>query len=85
MSESEAKPELDLKGKSTLEILAQIDLFSGLPQQHLRRVAPPSAVPTHDEESELPLPTWTPLPQGLDTLEFRPSDERQVLLPGRVF
>ena len=30
--------ELDLKGKSTLEILAQIDLFSGLPQGHLRRV-----------------------------------------------
>ena len=37
-SESEAKPELDLKGKSTLEILGQIDLFSGLPQTHLRRV-----------------------------------------------
>jgi CRP-like cAMP-binding protein len=33
-----AKAELDLKGKSTLEILAQIDLFSGLPQGHLRRV-----------------------------------------------
>jgi CRP/FNR family cyclic AMP-dependent transcriptional regulator len=29
---------LDLEGKSTLEILAQIDLFSGLPQGHLRRV-----------------------------------------------
>ena len=29
---------LDLKGKSTLEILAHIDLFSGLPQAHLRRV-----------------------------------------------
>ncbi len=39
MAEAEAKPaELDLKGKSTLEILAQIDLFSGLPQGHLRRV-----------------------------------------------
>ena len=39
MGEDEAKPaELDLKGKSTLEILAQIDLFSGLPQGHLRRV-----------------------------------------------
>jgi CRP/FNR family transcriptional regulator, cyclic AMP receptor protein len=37
--DDEAKPaELDLKGKSTLEILAQIDLFSGLPQGHLRRV-----------------------------------------------
>ncbi len=37
--DSEVKPgELDLKGKSTLEILAQIDLFSGLPQGHLRRV-----------------------------------------------
>jgi CRP/FNR family transcriptional regulator, cyclic AMP receptor protein len=30
--------ELDIKGKSTLEILAQIDLFSGLPTGHLRRV-----------------------------------------------
>jgi CRP/FNR family transcriptional regulator, cyclic AMP receptor protein len=39
MSEDEAKPaELDLKGKSPLEILAQIDLFNGLPQGHLRRV-----------------------------------------------
>lgn len=39
MSEAEAKPaELDLQGKSTLEILAQIDLFSGLPMTHLRRV-----------------------------------------------
>jgi CRP-like cAMP-binding protein len=31
-------PELDLQGKSTLEILAQIDLFNGVPQTHLRRV-----------------------------------------------
>jgi CRP/FNR family transcriptional regulator, cyclic AMP receptor protein len=39
VSEAEAKaPELDLKGKSTLEILAAIDLFSGLPHTHLRRV-----------------------------------------------
>src|SRR5512140_1344013 len=42
MAEAEPKEaksgELDLKGKSTLEILAQIDLFSGLPQGHLRRV-----------------------------------------------
>jgi CRP-like cAMP-binding protein len=39
MGDDEAKAaELDLKGKSTLEILAQIDLFSGLPQGHLRRV-----------------------------------------------
>jgi CRP/FNR family transcriptional regulator, cyclic AMP receptor protein len=39
MGDDEAKPaELDIKGKSTLEILAQIDLFSGLPQGHLRRV-----------------------------------------------
>jgi CRP/FNR family transcriptional regulator, cyclic AMP receptor protein len=39
MSEDEDKPgTLDLAGKSTLEILAQIDLFSGLPQVHLRRV-----------------------------------------------
>jgi CRP-like cAMP-binding protein len=39
MSEDEGKSaELDLKGKSPLEILAQIDLFSGLPQGHLRRV-----------------------------------------------
>jgi CRP/FNR family cyclic AMP-dependent transcriptional regulator len=29
---------LDIAGKSTLEILAQIDLFSGLPAGHLRRV-----------------------------------------------
>jgi CRP/FNR family transcriptional regulator, cyclic AMP receptor protein len=37
--DDEAKTaELDIKGKSTLEILAQIDLFSGLPQGHLRRV-----------------------------------------------
>ena len=39
MAEPEANPgELDWKGKSTIEILAQIDLFSGLPQGHLRRV-----------------------------------------------
>ncbi len=31
-------PALDIAGKSTLEILAQIDLFSGLPNTHLRRV-----------------------------------------------
>ena len=36
MSADEA--ELDLKGKSPLEILSQIDLFNGLPQGHLRRV-----------------------------------------------
>jgi len=39
MAEAEAKPhELDIQGKSTLEILAQIDLFSGLPVGHLRRI-----------------------------------------------
>ena len=39
MSEAEPRPsELDLKGKSTLEILAQIDLFNGVPMTHLRRV-----------------------------------------------
>ena len=39
MSEDEAKPgELDIKGKSTIEILAQIDLFNGVPLTHLRRV-----------------------------------------------
>ncbi len=41
MSEGEAKTEgatLDLTGKSTVEILAQIDLFSGLPRGHLQRV-----------------------------------------------
>ncbi len=39
MSDDDAKPgELDLKGKSTIEILAQIDMFSGLPATHLRRV-----------------------------------------------
>lgn len=37
MGEAE-KPALDLEGKSTLEILSQIDLFSGLPHTHLRRV-----------------------------------------------
>lgn len=31
-------PELELKGKSTIEILAQIDLFNGVPLTHLRRV-----------------------------------------------
>ena len=36
--EAAKPPELDLKGKTTLEILAAIDLFSGLPQTHLRRV-----------------------------------------------
>ena len=35
---SEDAAELDLKGKSPLEILSQIDLFNGLPQGHLRRV-----------------------------------------------
>ena len=39
MSDDDDKPaELDLKGKSTLEILAAIDMFSGLPMAHLRRV-----------------------------------------------
>lgn len=38
MAEEEKGAELDIKGKSTLEILAQIDLFSGLPTGHLRRV-----------------------------------------------
>lgn len=31
-------PALDIAGKSTLEILAQIDLFNGLGTTHLRRV-----------------------------------------------
>ena len=30
--ENDKAPQLDIQGKSTLEILAQIDLFSGLPQ-----------------------------------------------------
>ena len=38
MAEDSKTGELDIKGKSTLEILAQIDLFSGLPAGHLRRV-----------------------------------------------
>jgi CRP-like cAMP-binding protein len=39
MSEVEPKAgELDWKGKSTIEILSQIDLFTGVPQTHLRRV-----------------------------------------------
>src|SRR5262245_44645863 len=38
MSDDEGAPGLDLQGKSTLEILAQIDLFSGLPHAHLKRV-----------------------------------------------
>ena len=39
MSEAEAKPgELAVQGKSTIEILAQIDLFNGVPHAHLRRV-----------------------------------------------
>jgi CRP/FNR family cyclic AMP-dependent transcriptional regulator len=38
MGEEPRSSELDIKNKSTLEILAQIDLFSGLPQGHLRRV-----------------------------------------------
>jgi CRP/FNR family transcriptional regulator, cyclic AMP receptor protein len=37
MSQDAAKP-MDLAGKTTLEILALIDLFSGLPSTHLRRV-----------------------------------------------
>ncbi|MEO6773884.1 MAG: cyclic nucleotide-binding domain-containing protein [Kofleriaceae bacterium] len=39
MADEDAKADgLDLKGKSTLEILTEIDLFSGLPQGHLRRI-----------------------------------------------
>src|SRR5262245_23912830 len=38
MGEEPRPSELDIKGKSTLEILSQIDLFSGLPLGHLRRV-----------------------------------------------
>jgi CRP/FNR family cyclic AMP-dependent transcriptional regulator len=36
--DEEKASELDIAGKSTPEILAQIDLFSGLPAAHLRRV-----------------------------------------------
>jgi len=36
--DKEKTATLDIKGKSTLEILAQIDLFNGLPAGHLRRV-----------------------------------------------
>jgi CRP-like cAMP-binding protein len=36
--EKEKGSALDIAGKSTLEILAQIDLFNGLPPGHLRRV-----------------------------------------------
>ena len=39
MSDTEARAgELDVQGKSTIEILAQIDLFNSVPQTHLRRV-----------------------------------------------
>jgi CRP/FNR family cyclic AMP-dependent transcriptional regulator len=39
MSDDDDKPPgLDIKDKTTLEILAQIDLFNGLPQAHLKRV-----------------------------------------------
>ena len=42
MSEESDKPPgpqpLEVEGKTTLEILAQIDIFSGLPPSHLRRV-----------------------------------------------
>ncbi|NVB82792.1 MAG: cyclic nucleotide-binding domain-containing protein [Kofleriaceae bacterium] len=38
MGDEPKSSELDLKGKSALEILSQIDLFNGLPQGHLRRV-----------------------------------------------
>jgi CRP/FNR family transcriptional regulator, cyclic AMP receptor protein len=38
-TDDEAKPKtLEIEGKSTLEILAQIDIFTGLPPGHLRRV-----------------------------------------------
>ena len=36
--DDDPKPGLDLKGKTTLEILSAIDMFSGLPATHLRRV-----------------------------------------------
>ncbi|MBP6849304.1 MAG: cyclic nucleotide-binding domain-containing protein [Kofleriaceae bacterium] len=32
------KPKLVIEGKSTLEILAQIDMFNGVPEGHLQRV-----------------------------------------------
>ena len=38
VGDDDEKPALDLTGKSTLEILAAIDLFSGLPNAHLKRV-----------------------------------------------
>jgi CRP-like cAMP-binding protein len=38
MGEERSSSELDIKGKSTLQILSQIDLFSGLPAGHLKRV-----------------------------------------------
>jgi CRP-like cAMP-binding protein len=38
MSDDDKPPTLDIVGKSTTEILAQIDLFSGLPAAHLKRV-----------------------------------------------
>ena len=36
--ELEKPPQLQIVGKSTLEILAQIDMFNGLPPAHLQRV-----------------------------------------------
>lgn len=48
MSDDEGeKSGLDLTGKSTLEILAQIDLFSGLPHAHLKRVVDIGLEETH--------------------------------------
>lgn len=38
-SDTPEPPKVDVAGKSVEEILAQIDLFSGLPSVHLRRVA----------------------------------------------
>ena len=38
MGEEPRPSQLEIKDKSTLEILSQVDLFSGLPLGHLRRV-----------------------------------------------
>jgi CRP-like cAMP-binding protein len=38
MADEASAHDGDTTGKSTLEILAEIDLFSGVPQTHLRRV-----------------------------------------------
>lgn len=52
-AEASAPNKVEVEGKTATEILAQIDLFEGLPSGHLRRVVDISAEESHKRSSTL--------------------------------